>query len=164
MSGCKKPKGGVEPQDDPDLPPKTQTGANTFGCRINGAAWTPKGIPFSYSSLVVSYDPNFYWGTLNITARRFYDNGSSEIITLFSDSLKTTGTYPLNKLRRQEALFFGRTNTFRFDAGDAHERVGSMIVNKLDLQNAIISGTFEFTLTKPECTVTVTKGRFDLKL
>ena len=27
---------------EPDLPPETQAGANTFGCRINGRVWVPQ--------------------------------------------------------------------------------------------------------------------------
>lgn len=45
--------------------------------------------------------------------------------------------------------------------------VHSGVVNltRYDLPNGIISGTFEFTLTKPGCeTITVTNGRFDIKL
>ena len=32
-------------KDDPEagLPSATQTGANTFGCLVNGQVWTPKG-------------------------------------------------------------------------------------------------------------------------
>ena len=46
LSQCKK--------HDPEsaLPPATQTGASTFGCLVNGQAWTPKGNN-SYSNAQV---------------------------------------------------------------------------------------------------------------
>lgn len=38
-------------------------------------------------------------------------------------------------------------------------------VSRFDLESGIISGTFEFTLTMPDCkTIEVTDGRFDMKL
>ena len=42
---------------------------------------------------------------------------------------------------------------------------GSIATTKYDLQAGIISGLFNFTLTKLGCeTITVTEGRFDKKL
>lgn len=163
MSGCKKPKGGVEPQDDPELPPKTQTGANTFGCRVNGVAWLPKGSPFTTPRLTAWYDPTYRNGTLNVTANLVTNQGIESIV-LGSDSLKSTGTYPLTRPNKQEAMFYGIRNECQFYQGASHERIGTMIITKLDLQNYIVSGTFEFTLRKPECTVVVTNGRFDIKM
>jgi hypothetical protein len=43
--------------------------------------------------------------------------------------------------------------------------IGSITITKLDIQNGIIAGTFAATLYKPGCdTVTITDGRFDMKL
>jgi len=42
-SSCKKHV--IKPIDQ--LPPATQTGANTFGCLVNGAAFLPAGGDFS---------------------------------------------------------------------------------------------------------------------
>ncbi|MEO7801559.1 MAG: hypothetical protein ABIR81_06155 [Ginsengibacter sp.] len=39
-ASCKK---NNTPTDEDQLPPATQTGANTFGCLINGKVWLPKG-------------------------------------------------------------------------------------------------------------------------
>ena len=41
-SSCNKNE--IPPTDNPpQLPPETQTGANTFGCLVNGKVWLPKG-------------------------------------------------------------------------------------------------------------------------
>ncbi|MBS1947911.1 MAG: hypothetical protein JST47_09105 [Bacteroidetes bacterium] len=37
VDGCSCKKSVAEPQ----LPPITQTGANTFGCKVNGKVWVP---------------------------------------------------------------------------------------------------------------------------
>jgi hypothetical protein len=42
-SGCKKNNNSNNSPID-QLPPATQIGANTFGCLINGQAFTPGGV------------------------------------------------------------------------------------------------------------------------
>jgi len=40
------------------LPPATQTGANTFGCLLNGEAWTPSGNNgYGTGNYTVACDP-----------------------------------------------------------------------------------------------------------
>ena len=62
LLGCKKD----DPKPEDQLPPATRTGANTFGCLVNGQAWTPNGND-STSNYTVYYDPNYRDGTLNIS-------------------------------------------------------------------------------------------------
>jgi hypothetical protein len=51
-SKCKK-----DPVSNPidQLPPATQTGANTFGCLVNGQAFTPGGSSLSGPDLAATY-------------------------------------------------------------------------------------------------------------
>ena len=53
LSQCKKnaPAPAAE-----QLPPATQTGANTFGCLLNGQPWMPQGYNGT-SNYSVYYDP-----------------------------------------------------------------------------------------------------------
>ncbi|QNH62139.1 DUF6252 family protein [Hymenobacter sediminicola] len=165
LTQCSKCKDN-DPNPLEQLPPATQTGANTFGCLVNGQAWTPKGYTGS-SNNSVSYDPGYRFGTLNISAYRYQSKEASsrEDITLFSDSLKTAGIYPLTRPGRQEGLFSGQTGQCDFYARDTHYRRGKLTITRLDIPGRVISGTFEFTLAKPGCdTIRVTKGRFDYKL
>ena len=160
LLGCQK--------DDPNpvdqLPPATQTGANTFGCLVNGQAWTPQGYDGG-SNYSVVYDPSYAHGTLNISVYRYRgDESSKQIMAIYSDSLRTTGNYPLVKNGRQEALFKDRKIGCEFFWGTYFRR-GSLTVTRLDLQAGIVSGTFAFTLYKPGCdSVRVTNGRFDKRL
>ena len=41
LNSCKKEKTGIDA-----LPPATQEGNDTFGCLVNGEAFTPKGSSF----------------------------------------------------------------------------------------------------------------------
>ena len=63
---CKK---SILANDDDDNPPMTELeklpaitmeGANTFGCLVNGEAWTPKGYIFPESNFDVYYDGVFF--------------------------------------------------------------------------------------------------------
>lgn len=160
LSTCKK--------DDPEaqLPPATQTGANTFGCLINGQAWTPRGNNGT-SNYSVSYDPSYRKGTLNISTYRYNSNADNDwqSMIIYSDSLKTPGVYQLNRPNRQEALFHNFKNGCEFSGGSRNYCRGALTITRLDLQAGIISGTFHFTLYKPGCdSIRVTEGRFDKKL
>ena len=161
LSQCQKKS---DPSPEEQLPPATQTGANTFGCLVNGQAWTPQGYNGS-SNYSVVYDPNYANGTLNISVYRYTGNESSkQIITIYSDSLRTTGNYPLVKNGRQEALFKDRATGCEFFGGTYYRR-GNLTITRLDLRAGIISGTFDFVLAKPGCdSVRVTQGRFDKRL
>ncbi|MBY0478803.1 MAG: hypothetical protein K2Q24_14235 [Chitinophagaceae bacterium] len=39
----------------PQLPAETQTGANTFGCKLNGVVYTPRGTITCYKFLIQYY-------------------------------------------------------------------------------------------------------------
>ena len=162
LSQCKH----NDPAPVDQLPPATQTGANTFGCLVNGQPWTPKGYNGT-SNYSIYYDSNYRKGTLNIATYRYNssDNSSRQDIIIFSDSLKSTGLYPLTISNHPEALFYGSKGQCEFHQNEAHYRQGTLTITRFDLSAGIISGTFSFTLYKPGCdSVRVTQGRFDKKL
>ncbi len=167
LTQCSKCKNDPNPADPAgQLPPATQTGANTFGCLVDGKVWTPYGNN-SYSNYTVSYDPNYRKGTLNVSAYRYVDKGANDYQTIgfFSDSLRRVGSYPLTILGHQEAVFIDNVTGCKFQSRDIYYRRGILTITRLDQQAGIVSGTFWFTLYKPGCdSVRVTNGRFDKKL
>ena len=87
-ASCKK-----ENKNEDQLPPATQTGANTFGCLVNGKVWIPKGFSgtgtpnpkkiFDFDSNGVPY--------LQIDAKQFSQNIQNGIISgNFSMKIKPT--------------------------------------------------------------------------
>ncbi|WP_201979792.1 hypothetical protein [Hymenobacter rubidus] len=162
LAACKK--NGADPADQ--LPPATQTGANTFGCLVNGRAWTPKGNS-GYSNYTVSYDPTYRKGTLNVAAYRDGGKGvnDTQVLGFYADSIPTAGSYSLAIIDHQEGIFIDRTQACQFPGNDAYYRRGLLVITRLDRKAGIISGTFAFTLYKLGCdSVRVTEGRFDRKL
>ncbi len=160
---------GTDPTPEEQLPPATQTGANTFGCLLNGQPWTPKGNG-GFSNFSVTYDPTYKGGNLDIRAYRYLDqSGKFQYITLGGDRISQVGVYPF-LLQGDRTIYF--TDTSKNSPCNDYSapptltyRTGSLTVTRLDMRAGIISGTFEFTLAKPGCdTIKVTQGRFDKKL
>ncbi len=148
------------------LPPATKEGKNTFGCLINGKAWTPKGYRPNTPNYYIVVDPGFADGDLSIRTYRI-DNGIYESITINSDSVKTIGDYQIDNFKRTRAIYRKWTEGLTQLICDV-EGKGTLTITKYDLANGIISGTFEFAMVNPACgygdTIRVANGRFDKKL
>lgn len=160
FTGCKKDKG------EDQLPPATQIGANTFGCKINGRVFVPKG-----------YDPNrikpnphiiYDYGLngqpyLYIEVNRFKDYNGQQIISF--GNLNNLGYYSLSDNMSFSCLWpnvIGSCGTVAFDT--TIQKWGGGYITKLDIANHIISGTFDFKYKTQSCdTVYITDGRFDIK-
>lgn len=146
-----------------ELPPITQEGKDTFGCLVNGELWLPKGNNGT-PNLNLSYDPSFNKGTFDLRGYRYLNSQDSQYIILFSDSLASTGIYPLQMGTHQVISFRDASRCFYSGNDTSVFREGALNISRFDLQNQIISGTFEFTMYMPGCdTIKVTEGRFDIK-
>ncbi|GAA4352530.1 hypothetical protein GCM10023185_12330 [Hymenobacter saemangeumensis] len=160
-------------KDDPDpvdrLPPATQTGANTFGCLVNGQPWTPKGNN-GFSNYSVAYDTApAGGGVLDVRAYRYTGTGANdyEYMILFANQLTGPGLFNFIDSQRTQASFENQRTRCYWSNDDRTTtyRRGQLNITRLDLQAGIVSGTFSFTLYKPGCdSIRVTDGRFDRKL
>lgn len=162
LLGCHK----NDPNPTEQLPPATQTGADTFGCLVNGQAWTPKGNNGN-ANYSVYYDPSYAKGTLSIAAYRYGEQeNDKQTIGIYSDSVKGPGIYVLDKPGRRGSTLVNRLTGCDYNnrnPGTFHK--STLVITRLDLSAGIVSGTFSFTLYKPGCdTIKVTQGRFDKKL
>ena len=171
-SKCKNDPAPVTPADQ--LPPATQTGANTFGCLLNGQPFTPSGFSGT-PNFLVSYDPGLNGGNFVVTAYRNVDKTTKKQYVGFSGiQITQPGTYTLktptdlSKPGPHIAYFADNRNAspcdeYLFGPGTTTE--GRFTITRLDLAAGIIAGTFEFTLAQPSCeTIVVTQGRFDKKI
>jgi hypothetical protein len=159
LSGCCK-KDTPQPLDQ--LPAATQEGKNTFGCLLNGQAWTPKGYNGT-SNYSVSYDPTFNGGSFDIAVYRL-DKDNTQYLYIYSDGINAIGTYSLTDPHKGASTFIN-DNQCTYDRSNNIYRKGNLTITQLNLNKGIISGNFEFTLAKPGCdTIRVTNGRFDKKL
>lgn len=156
------------------LPPATQTGANTFGCLINGKAWIAENIGCKlfcrYSSFYLYQNSNF-GGSINITAHKIYsDQTFEQTIEIVLDSLNFFRSRTIsisNQNTRAGYIDYtlqGNCRIFNRNYDSTVNYTGVVNITYFDVTKGIITGTFEFTLTKPGCeTLAITNGRFDKK-
>lgn len=155
-----------------ELPPATQSGANTFGCKVDGNFWVPAGfgiIPTA-SILEARYIPGAY---LIINARNFSSSPTETEFELFIKDVDGPGTYSLNTTvgYPTSAASYGYYVHRKFTPDNewitSSEYTGSIILTKVDTIARFVSGTFEFhaiNLYNAPQPLNVTEGRFDVKI
>ena len=151
VSGCRKEK---DPTPLERLPPATTTGANTWGCLVNGEAWANKGEAHVGADWTV---PDGMSVGMSFSTRY--------VRLVFPDSTNryrlTAGDYPLVRnaaTGSHASVHIGNKiyNGSNLVNGMAH-------LSRVDRQAGVVSGTFEFTIVdQPGDTLQVTNGRFDI--
>jgi hypothetical protein len=149
------------------LPPITQTGANTFGCLVNGKAVLPNcNLPNCPPPLEGFYDPSPN-GQFGIACT--YESGD-KVILVGLDSVISYKKYiisdTLNKNVR--VAFYDYKNSFLCERIGSRQEFkfinGEINLNRVDIPNGIFSGTFNFIISTSNCgTISITNGRFDYK-
>ena len=164
---CKKAKTGIDA-----LPPATQEGKDTFGCLVNGVAFTPKGstlggpILSSYYQYLDSPTAQGYF--FNVSANRS-ENNISKSISIGANNIiiKQGNTYILknysqvNEAYGSCAIITGAGNNNEYLTKGNFK--GELYISKLDEINQIVSGTFWFdSVNDKGDKVEVREGRFDV--
>ena len=164
-AGCKKEK--IAEIDK--LPAATQTGVNTFGCLVNGKAW------------VAQTDCKFL---CDAPLKLYYDanGGGNVFVSALSESIKERMSFAIDSTNTKvdfDYAILGSSHMgftysdekltsncrFLFSTDSTTSTSGNVTLTRYDLQNGIISGTFNFTLIKASfSTIRITDGRFDKKL
>lgn len=153
------------------LPPATQTGANTFGCLVNGQPWTPSGNNGT-PNLRADYDPTYAGGSLQVKAYRYTGAGNNVLqgLTFGATNVTQPGIYsfPLTGPNGISYSDFGAPapqSYFSTSSGTLTYQKGTLTLTRFDLARGIMAGTFTFTLAQPGCdTLKITQGRFDVRL
>jgi hypothetical protein len=154
-----------------ELPQNTQTGANTFGAKINGQLWAPQGFgPVPANNLL---EARMIGNDLLIDARNFASSPNETEFSIRLVSVTDIGVYTLNSNATHPSLvssycyYVKRNLTPQNEWITSTANTGSVTITKLDLTNKIVSGTFQFNALNiynaPE-PLAVTEGRFDIKL
>ena len=163
-SSCKKNK-PVNPIDQ--LPPETQTGANTFGCLVDGKVFLPKGDPFGGPIKKAQYQ--FVNGKQGFgISGSLSDGNESKLVGIIGDSITITmGTFNLTSLNlgkfRGGYSYMNLTmaSPMQYETNEINR--GELRITKFDTVNQIVSGTFWFDAKNSSgLIVQVREGRFDL--
>ncbi|HYC40514.1 MAG TPA: DUF6252 family protein [Chitinophagaceae bacterium] len=165
MFSCKK--------EVTELPPATQTGANTFGARVNGNIWIPQRFgPFNADNLLEARMlPN---GDIYINARNFSRSPVETEFELLIKGVTGPGTYALNTdisyyptTGASYGYYVERNITPTNEWITSAHYGGSVTITRLDNAARFVSGTFQFnanTLYNAPQPISVTEGRFDVRL
>lgn len=153
------------------LPDPTQTGANTFGAKVDGENWGPlkfgvvPGAPVLEAR--VSADSSVF-----ITARNLSRSPLETEMEIYLKQAKAPGTYALNQntdvypAHTASYGYYLKRNVSLVDQWvTGASATGQVQVTKMDWAERILSGTFSFTAAAKygSPAVTVTEGRFDVR-
>jgi hypothetical protein len=160
------------------LPPETQTGANTFGVTINGKVYVPRdptgvnvGGPTPKGMKLVGLHSNNY----NYTEIIVVDGASSLGFktTIHIENLSAIGIYTLKQSNFQDQVDSVPFNNIFFKIWDSNIKnyayYGSVedkgVINITRLSNGIISGNYSGKFVRdgnPNEFIQITDGRFDI--
>jgi Family of unknown function (DUF6252) len=162
LASCKK--------EVKELPPATQTGAKTFGLKINGEIWVPQGFAGLPDNDLLK--ARLLGDVLIITAQNFSSSPTETEFELKLFGVTGTGTYSLNTNASYPAgpgnyAYHVKRRVNPIDEWiTSAAQTGTVMITRLDTAEQIVSGTFQFnaqnTLNASQ-TISVTEGRFDLK-
>lgn len=170
-ASCKKPKPGTALTEQEKLPPITETGANTFGCLVDGKAWLPNGSKPQTGgpNIQVYVDPTFQGGRFSITGNQYNIPGSD--ISIGSTNCTSAGLFNLSNSANVAGYYktiLGSMPCQISSTDPGTFKTGFLSITKYDLNTGIFSGTFEFKLYNSQSlcgdTIRITNGRFDVKI
>ena len=176
LSGCEKedgPKYGYPPKIDYNvLPPETQEGLNTFGCKVNGKVWVPRVLPYGITIRNIN----------SLISEKNGTGGGGITCNIVDPSLKIdewmniafSGTsFQTQKqfVKYNDCSVFYRNYTNNNNYASNYNMASDsdfIEITRIDTSKNIISGLFQFSVylnnsTNPNDKIEITEGRFDLK-
>ncbi len=144
------------------LPPATQTGANTFGCLLDGQAFIPSGGTNPLDCVYQFVNGGYYFA-LQGNKRDSENNLFRISIGTINLQIAQNNTYQL--LENQDGNSVGRFSVNGLPSFTSSNYTGGLKITKLDQTNQIVSGTFWFDVLHPVTNqvVKIRDGRFDMQ-
>jgi hypothetical protein len=146
-----------------ELPPATQTGANTFGAMVDGKMWVPQRFGSIPSNNLL--EARLLGNNLYIVAQNFSSSPTETEFDITVYGVTGPATYSLSPaagigyyVKRNLSPINEWTTSATF--------TGSVTITKLDTVSRIVSGTFQFNAVEvfnSAPPISVVDGRFDIK-
>ena len=143
------------------LPAATQTGANTFGCLLDGKAFLPRGGTNPLDCVYQFVNGGYYFA-LQGNKRDFENNYFA--ISCSTENLEILDNQTYNLIENGQENAFGRYTFNTLDYFTSQTHTGELTITKLDQVNQVVSGTFWFDVIDSNGTVhQIREGRFDMQ-
>ena len=182
------PQQPITPQPNPfrppsELPPATQHGANTFGCRINGENWVfwipPFALTDETSFRVSEVDDRLGMANCNIRVWRdtvhegwvLYNDMYFSFINPFFEpkNYYTNSDHIIEDRLLDFSLLINNQNKWYCPDSTKNATSNSLIIDRIDRDSNIIAGRFNivlyrgtnFEITDRSDSIIITDGRFD---
>lgn len=155
-----------------ELPPATQTGANTFGAKVDGEIWVPqKNAVFPGAAILEAKKmPN---NDLYINARNFANSPNETEFEIYLKEMTATGVYQLNttvgypSTAANYVYFVKRNVTPQNEWMSSATYTGTVTITTYNTTERFVSGTFQLqaiNLYNAPQPMTISEGRFDVRL
>jgi hypothetical protein len=142
------------------LPPATQTGANTFGCLLDGEVFKPGFYNNSYQCFYQYVNGGYHF---NVSA----NNTSNNIlrgIMVGTTRLEISQGQVLKLYDRIEGNAFGSLSILDNFNETTITNTGELKITKLDIKNNIVAGSFWFDVKDNKGVIhQIREGRFDMQ-
>jgi hypothetical protein len=170
LLACKKE--GIKPTNNPlsELPPATQSGANTFGCFIDGNVLVSNKSTCTYIQTTQLATNNYFNFTLiavdSTSASKQTISFFTPGISMLKDNTTITLQTPANTIDRWYAdysnvITAGITMDYQTTFAPSN---GSIFFSHVDTVNKVLSGTFAFKAVESDNEIiSATSGRFDVR-
>jgi hypothetical protein len=151
----------------PQLPPITKTGANTFGCLVNGEPVVFTDIKKMSGGFIEQYDTTYGWLPYDSCDIWIYMESNTHRVNLYLNNPMVKTFWSLNQTTfgfpevelPKDYIFIDNKKTSLYTQG---------FFKSENFQNTepVFSGTFEFECVNPKTcqTLKVTNGRLDVNL
>lgn len=162
LISCKK--------DVDELPPATQSGAHTFGAKVNGNLWVPQGFGGLPANDIL--EGVMAGNDVIIRARNFASSPNETEFQLTIYNVTAPGVYPLNTTvthpngTSSYGYYVKRNVTPQDEWLTSAIHTGSVTITRVDIPNKVVSGTFQFNAGSiyNAGVLSVTEGRFDVRI
>jgi hypothetical protein len=154
-----------------ELPAATQTGANTFGAKVDGSFFVPQGFGGLPANDIL--EARWIGNDFLVIARNFSSSPNEKEMEIFLKNAKNGGTFTLNTTlsypttAASYGYYVKRNVNPEFEWMTSATTTGTVTLTRVDTVQRIVSGTFSFSgkeLFGAAADITVTEGRFDIRI
>jgi hypothetical protein len=144
------------------LPPETQTGANTFGCLLDGEPFIPSGGINPLDAVYQFINGGYYF---SVQGNRRNSENNLLTISMGVLNIELTQGYTYQLIENEDGNATGNFLYSTLSNYTSANNSGELTITKLDTENQIVSGTFWFDVVHPLTgeIAEIREGRFDMQ-